>query len=416
MEPPRPRSQSPNGTAGTASYDAAWCARDAVSSTQGEPAGLVGMIAGIAGGTLVLLVLVGCFCCRKKQRQKQAATATAADGSNHFQGNSNTMNMEQRGVVLTIAPNNSVNASPLPEFDEPSTVPMAGGRSLQPTVQETTFGSNDGGAGYLDVVNALVGGGNGGGGSSGQHQQLKEVRALPAKATAAKVCSERTSRGPCTNPAMVGSTRCKAHVCPHPGCDASKSSRAAFCPAHAASVKRTAPAPAKEIQVDAAQTATPAESVHPSNPFANTPSHSTNPFADAASSAAAAAVPPLSAVTAATAAAAATKPPATSATGAIAVGDKVTVDGYECSGTVRYIGPHLGDPAKGNRMLVELDEPVGKNNGTVKGVQFCAELPPKTGVLIKPTKAAAIMIKPAHVLNLAGAGVESNAYASDEEC
>ena len=75
---------------------------------------------------------------------------------------------------------------------------------------------------------------------------------------------------------------------------------------------------------------------------------------------------------------------------AVAVGDKVKVVGYECSGTVRYVGPHLVDPTKGIRVLVELDEPVGKNNGTVKGMEYCAALPAKTGVLVVAGKVAAV--------------------------
>lgn len=420
LEPPRPRSQSPNGIAGTASYDAAWCARDTISSsaqdvtqdvaqnaTQGTADGALamstGMIAGIAGGAVVLLLLLllGCVCCRKKQnKQKKQQKQTAADNIDD-EGNSTTMEMDQRGVVLTFGQNGSdcsgTSQRTMPGFDEPSTAQMAGGsRSLQPTVQETTFGSDHDGAGYLDVVNTLVGAGIRGGssavsGSTSNQQQPQEARTATAEAPAVKVCVQRTSSGPCTNQAMVGSTRCKAHRCPHPGCSASKSSRAAFCPAHAA------PASAR-AKGAASQTRASTEHGQPSNPFAG------------AAAATAAATP-----------ATKTKSPTKSATLAaeagvrIAVGAKVTVDGFDCSGTVRYVGPHLADPAKGNRMLVELDEPIGKNNGTIKGVQFCAKLPAKTGVLVKPTKVT-VAIKPGPVLNLADAGVENSAYASEEEC
>ena len=75
------------------------------------------------------------------------------------------------------------------------------------------------------------------------------------------------------------------------------------------------------------------------------------------------------------------------------VGSKVTVEGYACGGTVRYIGPHLLDPAKGNRVLVELDEPVGNNDGTVMGASYCATLPRKTGVLVAPDKVVAVATK-----------------------
>ena len=70
----------------------------------------------------------------------------------------------------------------------------------------------------------------------------------------------------------------------------------------------------------------------------------------------------------------------------VVVGDRVSVDGYGCDGKVRYSGPHLNDATKGHRMLVELDEPVGNNNGTIKGTRFCAKLLPKTGVLVLPSK------------------------------
>ena len=46
-------------------------------------------------------------------------------------------------------------------------------------------------------------------------------------------------------------------------------------------------------------------------------------------------------------------------------GARVTVDGYTCQGTLRYYGPHHAKA--GQRCGVELDEPVGKNNGTIDG-------------------------------------------------
>eukprot|EP00729_Bicosta_minor_P028424 gene28424-32505_t len=157
---------------------------------------------------------------------------------------------------------------------------------------------------------------------------------------------------------MAGSKRCKDHVCPHPGCTASKSSRAAFCKRHAAPAAVVAPAAQPVV---------------------------------------------------------ATRQPETAATGGnpLAVGARVSVVGYDCPGTVRYVGPHLADPTKGDRMLVELDKPIGKNNGTVKGTRFCAELPQNTGVLVPLSKVTAA--KPVHgnVLRLVSDGNDNDA---EEEC
>jgi hypothetical protein len=68
-------------------------------------------------------------------------------------------------------------------------------------------------------------------------------------------------------------------------------------------------------------------------------------------------------------------------------GDAVTVNGYSCQGTIRFVGLHKVEPAKGMRVLVELNEPVGKNNGTVGGIQYTSKpLPAKTGVLVSPER------------------------------
>ena len=46
------------------------------------------------------------------------------------------------------------------------------------------------------------------------------------------------------------------------------------------------------------------------------------------------------------------------------IGSRVTVTGYDCSGTIRFVGKHATEKSK--RVGVELDEPIGKNNGSVK--------------------------------------------------
>lgn len=66
------------------------------------------------------------------------------------------------------------------------------------------------------------------------------------------------------------------------------------------------------------------------------------------------------------------------------VGDRVTVKGYEeCSGTLRFFGPHAESGA--TRCGVELDLPIGKNNGTVKGHKYF-ECAAKCGCLVAPSK------------------------------
>ena len=69
------------------------------------------------------------------------------------------------------------------------------------------------------------------------------------------------------------------------------------------------------------------------------------------------------------------------ATPSLALGDRVTVDGYKGEGTVRFVGPHK---TKGSmRVGVELDAQVGKNNGTLGGhVYFTAK--ERHGVLCFP--------------------------------
>jgi dynactin complex subunit len=55
---------------------------------------------------------------------------------------------------------------------------------------------------------------------------------------------------------------------------------------------------------------------------------------------------------------------------------------------VRFAGVHPDDPGKGSRVLVELDEPVGKNNGVIDGHVY-HEVPEKCGVLCVPRKCSA---------------------------
>ena len=45
------------------------------------------------------------------------------------------------------------------------------------------------------------------------------------------------------------------------------------------------------------------------------------------------------------------------------VGDTVDVKGYSCQGMIMFIGEHKADATKGARILIQLEEPLGKNNG-----------------------------------------------------
>ena len=73
------------------------------------------------------------------------------------------------------------------------------------------------------------------------------------------------------------------------------------------------------------------------------------------------------------------------------LGARVTVEGYDCPGTLRFFGEHAktGLPRCG----VELDRPLGKNNGKVKGnVYFsCKE---QHGVLVAPGKVTVQELEP----------------------
>lgn len=65
------------------------------------------------------------------------------------------------------------------------------------------------------------------------------------------------------------------------------------------------------------------------------------------------------------------------------IGKRVFVEGYDSVGTLRFYGPHISKP--GMRCGVELDDPIGRNNGTVGDHQYftCDDL---KGVLVAPYK------------------------------
>jgi serine/threonine protein kinase len=68
---------------------------------------------------------------------------------------------------------------------------------------------------------------------------------------------------------------------------------------------------------------------------------------------------------------------------ALDIGLRVTVENYDCDATLRYIGVHpiTSKPRCG----VELDAAIGKNNGTVKGIEYFV-CRPEHGVLCAPGK------------------------------
>ena len=70
-------------------------------------------------------------------------------------------------------------------------------------------------------------------------------------------------------------------------------------------------------------------------------------------------------------------------------GDRVSVEGFECDGTVKFVGEQqeTGKP----RIGVALDEPLGKTKGKFQGHEYfkCAA---KCGVLVPPKKVSAAAV------------------------
>eukprot|EP00039_Didymoeca_costata_P021869 m.3144 g.3144 ORF g.3144 m.3144 type:complete len:1119 (-) comp2692_c0_seq1:126-3482(-) len=71
---------------------------------------------------------------------------------------------------------------------------------------------------------------------------------------------------------------------------------------------------------------------------------------------------------------------------ALSVGDRVTVEGYSCQGTVMFVGPH--HEKGGKRVGVALDEPLGKSRGKFNDHQYF-KCKAKCGVLVGPSKVKA---------------------------
>jgi hypothetical protein len=65
------------------------------------------------------------------------------------------------------------------------------------------------------------------------------------------------------------------------------------------------------------------------------------------------------------------------------IGTRVAVEGYDCPGTIRFVGQHHVE--RSLRCGIELDEAVGRNNGTIRDHKYfeCDQL---HGVLVIPRK------------------------------
>ena len=82
------------------------------------------------------------------------------------------------------------------------------------------------------------------------------------------------------------------------------------------------------------------------------------------------------------------------------VEDRVSVKGYDGLGTIKFVGSH--HEVRGSaRVLVEMDTPVGKNNGTVGGHTY-ASVSEGHGVLVKPKKCRHAQESTPPVITLAG--------------
>lgn len=85
------------------------------------------------------------------------------------------------------------------------------------------------------------------------------------------------------------------------------------------------------------------------------------------------------------------KKPTANGVGPKDVGARVATEGYECEGTLRYFGPHATKPHL--RAGIELDEPLGRNNGTVAGHKYF-ECEAGYGVLVVAEKVTKLTPEP----------------------
>lgn len=69
------------------------------------------------------------------------------------------------------------------------------------------------------------------------------------------------------------------------------------------------------------------------------------------------------------------------------IGKRCMVEGYDCVGTVRFVGMHVNENIM--RIGIELDEAIGKNNGTVRDHKYF-ECDANKGVLTAPRKVSLV--------------------------
>ncbi len=69
------------------------------------------------------------------------------------------------------------------------------------------------------------------------------------------------------------------------------------------------------------------------------------------------------------------------------IGKRCMVEGYDCIGTVRFVGMHVNENIM--RIGIELDEAIGKNNGTVRDHKYF-ECDANKGVLTAPRKVSLV--------------------------
>ena len=69
------------------------------------------------------------------------------------------------------------------------------------------------------------------------------------------------------------------------------------------------------------------------------------------------------------------------------IGKRCRIENYDCEGVLRFVGKHA--TKKGLRCGIELDKPVGNNNGTVNGHEYFKTEENK-GILCVPKKVTLI--------------------------
>ena len=90
------------------------------------------------------------------------------------------------------------------------------------------------------------------------------------------------------------------------------------------------------------------------------------------------------------------------------IGDSCEVDGYDGEGVIRFIGIHA--EKRGQRVGVEFNRPIGRNNGTIGGHTYFT-CPDSHGVLVVPSKVQ-LKLKQCESNDIATDGERAEKYAS----